>query len=295
MNSLGATWARTTDKTWKKRRGNLIVTDGRPEKFLRELSRVCREIAAGQEAEKERFFELTREGSAPPHITDLAEAFGMMLVKIETREFQLEQKIEELQESYARTKSMLDGMVLSLVSTLEHRDPYTAGHGRRVTELSCAIAEYLCLDSDRREGLRIAGLLHDIGKIAVPLEILSKPGKISEHEFNLIKTHPQTGHDILASIEFPWPVAQFVLQHHRRVDGTGYPLLPDAGEIPLEAKILGVADVVEAMASHRPYRPGLGIDKALDELEKNRGTAYDPEVADACICLFRTGRFSFGP
>jgi putative two-component system response regulator len=270
-----------------------MVTERLQEKLLRELTRVCREIAAGKEAEKEHFFELTREGSAPPYITDLAESFGMMLVKVETREFQLEQKIKELQKSYARTKSMLDGMVLSLVSTLEHRDPYTAGHGRRVTELSCAIAEYLCFDSNRLEGLRIAGLLHDIGKIAVPLEILSKPGKLSEHEFNLIKIHPQVGHDILASIEFPWPVAQFVLQHHRRIDGSGYPILPDGGEIPLEARILGVADVVEAMASHRPYRPGLGIDRALDEIEKNRGAAYDPDVADACICLFRTGKFAF--
>jgi len=269
------------------------VIDERSEELLGELDRICREIVAGTTGNKDRFFELTREGSHPPIISGLAESFGMMLVKVETREFQLEQKIEELKENYKRTRRMLDGMVLSLVTTLEHRDPYTAGHGRRVMELSCAIAESMGFDSDRLEGLKIAGLLHDIGKIAIPLEILSKPGRLSEIEFNLIKLHPQTGYDILASIEFPWPVAQFVLQHHRKIDGTGYPVLLADEEIPLEARILGVADVVEAMASHRPYRPALGLDRALEEIERNRETAYDPEVVDTCTSLFRSGTFSF--
>lgn len=269
------------------------MIDEQAQGLLDELTRVCTKIANGKNWEKDRFFELTREGSYPAHITGLAESFGMMLVKVETREFQLEQKLEELQKSYMRTSTMLDGMVRSLASTLEHRDPYTAGHGRRVTELSCAIAGQMGFNSDRMEGLRIAALLHDIGKIAVPLEILSKPGPISEHEFNLIKTHSQTGHDILASIDFPWPVAQFVLQHHRRIDGSGYPVTNDAGEIPLEARILGVADVVEAMSSHRPYRPALGIDRALEELTAAKGIAFDPEVTDICIRLFRTGEFSF--
>lgn len=269
------------------------MIDHHSEELLAELDRICREIVAGRAGNKDRFFELTHEGSYPPIITGLAESFGMMLVKVETREFQLDRKIEELQESFERTRKMLDGMVLSLVTTLEHRDPYTAGHGRRVTMLSCAIAELLGFDNDRLEGLRIAALLHDIGKIAIPLEILSKPGRISDIEFNLIKLHPQTGHDILASIEFPWPVARFVLQHHRKLDGTGYPALPPGEEIPLEARILGVADVVEAMASHRPYRPALGMDRALEEIERYRNKAYDADVVDACTRLFRSGKFSF--
>jgi len=145
----------------------------------------------------------------------------------------------------------------------------------------------------RIEGLRMAAMIHDVGKISVPAEILSKPGIITEIEFNLIKTHAKMGYDILEGIEFPWPIAQMVFQHHERMDGSGYPCGLSGKDILMEAKILGVADVVEAMASHRPYRPSLGIEKALDEILQNRGILYDPEVVDACLRIFKKKDFKF--
>ena len=169
----------------------------------------------------------------------------------------------------------------------EMRDPYTAGHERRVAEIAVAIGAELGFDAQRQEGLRVGGYLHDAGKITIPSEILSKPGKLSAAEFALIKGHPQASYDILKNVEFPWPVAQMALQHHERIDGSGYPQGLKGDEILFEARIMSVADVVEAMASHRPYRPGLGIDKALAEIERGRGTAYDPLVADTCLRLFR--------
>jgi putative nucleotidyltransferase with HDIG domain len=176
--------------------------------------------------------------------------------------------------------------VNTLASTVEMRDPYTAGHQRRVTILACAIAEEIGLTEEQFDGLRLAGMIHDIGKITVPIEILNKPGRISETEFNIIKTHPQAGYNLLREIEFPWPVAQIVLQHHERLDGSGYPQGLKDGTIMLEAKILAVADVVEAMASHRPYRPALGIEAALEEIAKNRDILYDHEIVDVCHRLF---------
>ena len=139
----------------------------------------------------------------------------------------------------------------------------------------------------------MAGTLHDIGKMYVPGEILTKPGRLTEIEFNMIKTHPKAGYDILKTIEFPWPIALIVLQHHERIDGSGYPSGLPAKDILLEARILGVADVVEAMASHRPYRPALGMDKALAEISQKRGSLYDPEVVDACLKLLVEKRFKF--
>jgi len=201
---------------------------------------------------------------------------------------------EELQRSYHKLRETLIATVNTLASTVEMRDQYTAGHQRRVTMLACAIAEEMGLTEEQFDGLRLAGLVHDIGKIAVPAEILSKPGRISETEFNIIKTHPQAGYDLLKEIEFPWPVARIVLQHHERLDGSGYPQGLKDGGIMLEARILGVADVVEAMASHRPYRPALGIEAALEEITKNRGVLYDPEVADVCARLFIDKGFALG-
>src|SRR4030042_3644975 len=166
------------------------------------------------------------------------------------------------------------------------RDPYTAGHQRRVTILACAIAEEMGLTEEQFDGLRLAGLVHDIGKFNVPVEILNNPGQISETEFNIIKTHPEAGYNVLKEIEFPWPVGRIVLQHHERLDGSGYPQGLKKEGIVLEAKILAVADVVEAMASDRPYRPALGIEAALEEITKNRGVLYDPEVADVCARVF---------
>lgn len=193
---------------------------------------------------------------------------------------------QALQKSYHKLRETLLATVNSLASTVEMRDPYTAGHQRRVTILACAIADEMKVTEDQFDGLRLAGLVHDIGKFNVPVEILNKPGRITETEFNIIKTHPLAGYNLLKEIEFPWPVAEIVLQHHERLDGSGYPHgLTNDGIMP-EAKILAVADVVEAMASHRPYRPALGIEVALEEVTKNKGTHYDPEVVDVCSRLF---------
>jgi putative two-component system response regulator len=176
---------------------------------------------------------------------------------------------------------------------VEMRDPYTAGHQRRVTELACAIAKEMGITEDRITGLRLAGLIHDIGKVRVPAEILTNPDGLSDAEFMMIKMHPTIGYEILKTIDLPWPVAQIVYQHHERMNGTGYPLGISKENIILEARILAVADVVEAIASHRPYRPALGIDVALDEISKRRHTLYDSKVVDACLRLFRDKKFTF--
>jgi PAS domain S-box-containing protein/putative nucleotidyltransferase with HDIG domain len=193
---------------------------------------------------------------------------------------------EELQRSFEKLQRAFEGTVNALVSAIEMRDPYTAGHQRRVTQLACAIAKEMGLPAEQIEGIRMAGLIHDIGKINVPAEILSKPAPLTELEYGLIKMHPRVGHDILRMIEFPWPVAQIVLQHHERMDGSGYPQGLSGEKIILEARILGVADVVEAMSSYRPYRPALSIYEALGEISQNRGILYDPEAVDACLELF---------
>jgi PAS domain S-box-containing protein/putative nucleotidyltransferase with HDIG domain len=200
---------------------------------------------------------------------------------------------DELAQSLERTQQALDGVVNATSLAMESRDPYTAGHQRRVAQLASAIAEEMGLSEDRITGLRMAATIHDIGKMSVPTEILSKPGKINEMEFGIIKAHTQTGYDILKDIEFPWPIAQVAYQHHERLDGSGYPQGLSAANIILEAKILAAADVVEAMASHRPYRPALGIDKALDEIAQKKGIIYDSQVVNACLKLFAENKFKF--
>jgi putative nucleotidyltransferase with HDIG domain len=168
----------------------------------------------------------------------------------------------------------------------EIRDPYTAGHQLQVSRLAVAIAAELDLPEKKITALRMAGTLHDIGKINIPSEILSKPGRLNRIEFELIKTHPVIGRDILKSIDFPWPICQIVLQHHERLDGSGYPASLTDEEICIEAKILGVADVVSAMSCHRPYHSALGVNQALEEITRKRGTLYDPGSVDACYRLF---------
>ncbi len=199
----------------------------------------------------------------------------------------------QVREGLERFHQALQGTVVALANTVEIRDPYTAGHQRRVAQLTCAMARELGWSPDRIEGVQVLCFLHDMGKIAVPAEILNRPGKVSPTEFSLIKLHPQVGYDILKDIAFPWPVAQGILQHHERLDGSGYPAGLTAGEISPEAKMLAVADVVEAMASHRPYRPALGIEKALEEITQNRGKLYDPEAVDVCVRLFTKKGFRF--
>jgi PAS domain S-box-containing protein/putative nucleotidyltransferase with HDIG domain len=199
---------------------------------------------------------------------------------------------DKLKESFEKLRKAMDGIIQAMALTAETRDPYTAGHQQRVARLAHAIARELRLPEEQIEGIRVAGVLHDMGKIYVPAEILSKPGRITEIEFNMIKTHPKVGHDILNSIEFPWPIARIVLQHHERMDGSGYPSGLSGKNIMLESRILAVADVIEAMASHRPYRPTLGIDKALEEISEKKGILYDPDVVDACLKLFNEKRFT---
>ncbi len=200
---------------------------------------------------------------------------------------------EQIRESCRRLESTLDGVIQAMAVTVEIRDRHTAGHQRRVTELAHAIARELGLSWERSRAVRIAGLLHDLGKITIPTEILSKPGRLTDMEFAIIKTHPKAGYEILKNIEFPWPIAEIVVQHHERMDGSGYPSGLKGDESALESRILAVADVVEAMSSHRPYRPALGIDKALKEIAGNRGLLYDASVVDACISLFNRGSFKF--
>jgi putative nucleotidyltransferase with HDIG domain len=214
-------------------------------------------------------------------------------VQRELKEAEVRQKRkqaeEALQRSYDQLRETFIATVNALASTVEMKDPYTAGHQRWVTRLACAIAKEMNLSEEQIEGIRMAGLIHDIGKINIPAEILTKPGNLSEIQFNMVKIHPQVGCDILREIKFPWPVAEIVLQHHERIDGSGYPQGFSGSEILLEAKILAVADVVEAMASHRPYRAAHGIERALDEISRNKGTLYDPDVVDVCLKLFKQG------
>jgi PAS domain S-box-containing protein len=199
----------------------------------------------------------------------------------------------EAEKSRIRLQKALAGTIQAMAMTIEMRDPYTAGHQRRVSKLSCAIGAKMGLLPEKIEGIRMAGDIHDVGKIYVPAEILSKPGQLTEIEFSIIRTHAQVGYDILKSVEFPWPIAQIVYQHHERLDGSGYPNALKGGGILLEARIVCVADVVEAMSSHRPYRPAHGIEMALEEISQFRGRRYDPEVVEACLALFRLDGFSF--
>jgi PAS domain S-box-containing protein len=194
---------------------------------------------------------------------------------------------EELKQSFERMRKALGATVQSISMIVEMKDPYTAGHQQRVSDLARAISTEMGLSADQRDFIRTASAIHDIGKISIPAEILSKSTKLTDMEFNLIKTHAQSGHDILKDIEFPWPVADVVLQHHERMDGSGYPQGLKGNDIFLEARIMAVADVVEAIASHRPYRPSLGIDCALDEISRNKGILYDADVVDACLKLFQ--------
>lgn len=224
-------------------------------------------------------------------ITDEANRSYESGVKIDITN--LKKAEENLKTSLDKLKTLLEETVDGLVSAVEMRDPYTAGHQRRVAILASAIAREMGLTEDQIDGINMAALVHDIGKINVPAEILSKPGLLTETEFNLIKMHPQTGYEILKSIQFPWPVAEIVLQHQERFDGSAYPQGLKGEEINLKARILSVADVIEAMSSHRPYRPSLGIDSALEEIRKNRGKFYDPDVVDACLSLFEEKKFMF--
>lgn len=199
---------------------------------------------------------------------------------------------EKLEQSYEKLKSVLDGAINALALAIETRDPYTAGHQERVAKLSCDIAREHGSEEDYIQRIQIAAIVHDIGKINIPSEILSKPSQLTEIEFDMIKTHPKAGHNILEKIDFPWPIAQIVLQHHERMDGSGYPQGLKGEDILFEARVIAVADVIEAIASHRPYRPAGNLKDALEEISRNKGILYDPQVVDAALRLFRNGNGS---
>jgi len=260
-----------------------------------------------------------RSGMAVPLIAD-GKAFGVMCIySSETFQFDSEEEIlilemindlvyavlslrnriekmqtaEELRKSLEKMHQILMQAVSSLGNTADIRDPYTAGHQRKVAQLASAIAGEMGMTEDQIEGISVMGKLHDVGKIYVPIEILNRSSKLSEIEFALVKAHSQAGFNIVRDIEFPWPVAEVILQHHERMNGSGYPRGMNGKDIFMEARILGVADVVEAIASHRPYRPALGIESALEEIALNRGILYDPAVVDACLKLFNEKNFGF--
>ncbi len=200
---------------------------------------------------------------------------------------------ETLKQTLEKLRKSLGGTIRAMSLTVETRDPYTAGHQTRVSNLARAISQEMGLPNDTVDTIRMAGSIHDMGKLSVPSEILSKPGKLTKIEFSLIKIHPQSGYDILKGAQLPYPIAEIVLQHHEKLDGSGYPLGLKDGQILLESRIVSVADVVEAMASHRPYRPALGIEVALKEIEKNKGVFYDAGVVEVCLKVFRKNVFKF--
>jgi putative nucleotidyltransferase with HDIG domain len=200
---------------------------------------------------------------------------------------------ENMKIKHSELQKAMDGVVHALSLLVGSRDPYTAGHQRRVAGLAREIAKEIGLSDWQSRGVFIAGLLHDVGKISVPSEILSKPGKITTNEFDIIKNHSRVGYDILQKIEFPWPVTRAILQHHERLDGSGYPEGLAGNEIILEARILSIADVVEAMSSHRPYRPALGLANALAEIKKGRGVLYDAAIVDVCLRLLNKNESEF--
>lgn len=225
-------------------------------------------------------------------LNDLADdlAYGMASIAARTERDRIRIENDKYQAQLQRS---LVASIQTLSTMLEMRDAYTAGHQHRVAMLCEAIARELGLDEHRIEGLRLAASVHDVGKIRVPSEILNKPGRLEDVEFSLIKLHPKTGYEILKDVEFPWPIARIVLEHHERMDGTGYPRGLRGDETLLESRIVMVADVVEAMVSHRPYRPGLGLQAALAEIRAHRGSWYDPAVVDGCLAVFDSGKFSF--
>jgi putative nucleotidyltransferase with HDIG domain len=202
---------------------------------------------------------------------------------------------EQLQQRNIQLENSMKATVETMARIVECRDPYTSGHQKRTSVLAEAIAKEMELPEKRVEGIRIAAMIHDMGKINIPSEILTKPARLTDIEYRMIKQHPTIAFDILEDVEFPWPLANIILQHHERMDGSGYPKGLSGDEILLEARILAVADVVEAMSSHRPYRPGHGIDVTLEEIESKKGLLYDENAASACLVLFRQKGFSFDP
>ena len=229
----------------------------------------------------------------PIRLAEIVARLKRVLLERQTRD-QLKQTAEELRVNGQRFQKAMEGSVQAIALAVEMRDPYTSGHQNRVADLACAIARHMGLSEDRIYGLHMASVIHDLGKLTIPGEILCKPGRLSGPEYAMIKTHVQSGYDILKKIDFPWPLADIVIQHHERIDGSGYPQGLSGDDILLEARILSVADVFETIGSHRPYRPSLGIQKAMNEITENSGRLYDPEVVEACLVLINEVGYRLG-
>ena len=213
-------------------------------------------------------------------VRDIADGAGIYLEGIVT-------DVTERHRAQERLKQSLTQTIGAIAATIDKRDPYTAGHQRRVAALSRAIAEQLGLGTDQAEGVYLGALVHDVGKMAIPVDILSRPGRLSFEEFALVKTHVRAGVDVLRDVVFPWPIIDMVAQHHERLNGSGYPAGLSGDSIRLEARIIAVADVFESMSTHRPYRPALAVEVALDELSRGRSTLFDADAVDACLAIAR--------
>jgi putative nucleotidyltransferase with HDIG domain len=232
--------------------------------------------------ENRRLVELTKKQN-----NDLLELNKTLEDKVKEKTRDLLVQAEELKVSYGKSQMILDATVKTMSKIVETRDPYTSGHEAKVAIISCKIAEEMALPKEQIEAIRVAAALHDIGKISVPSEILTKPGHLSDLEMEIIKTHCRVAYDILKTIKFPYPVAEIILQHHERMDGSGYPQGLKGDKILMEARIIGTADVIDAMASHRPYRAALGVDVAIKEIVKYKGILYDSTVVDTCLKLYK--------
>lgn len=225
----------------------------------------------------------------------LGEVADLVAFKIHAHQEEERRKAleEELAVHSRKLRKTMEMTIQALAVTIEMRDPYTAGHQKRVTQLASRIAQEMNLGEEEIVNIRLAGIVHDIGKIYVPVEILTKPGRLNDYEISMIRSHPRFGFDIIKETDLPKKIGEIILQHHERMDGSGYPAGLSGSEIHLESRILSVADVVEAMSSHRPYRPALGLEAALEEIDQHKGFLFDPDVVDVCLDLFEEKRFSW--
>lgn len=256
----------------------------------REIIQFATALSIKWQAEKQLLsMQADLENLVEKRTAELVKSNRLLKIEIENRK----RMQQELQQSFESLKNAMHSTIQAISMTVEKRDPYTSGHQQRVADLAKAIAEELALPESQIESIYMAAAIHDIGKISLPAEILVKPIQLSDIEISLIQAHAQAGYDILKGIEFPWAIAEIVLQHHERIDGSGYPRGLAGDDIVFEARIICVADVVETMASHRPYRPSIGMDKALEEIANNRGILYDPRVVDACSTLFKEKGYVF--
>ena len=275
---------------------NFLELNILPGKSMNKAAKLLQASIEGKSTGPDEIELISKEGCLMPVEinTNVVQRMGQRIVLAFVRDITDRKRAEEkLKDTLESLRNALNTTIQVMVSAVEARDPYTSGHQTRSADLARAIAMEMGLPRDKIEGIRIAGSIHDIGKLSIPAEILSKPTKLSEIEWLLIKEHSRKGFEMLKDVESPWPLAEIVHQHHERMDGSGYPRNLKGEDICIEARILSVADVVEAMASHRPYRPGLGIDLALAEIEKNRGIFYDETVVDTCLRLFLEKRYRF--